>query len=734
MEKLNREVHYQDFFAFGKTEFIRPVNLIDEIKAMKYVGNYQSFAYSAYLLILDAQSKKAEDDPLAFKTLVDNHDSLSQPILLDRCVQKAEELRLRVVTVKGDMKSRNPYKIFSKTQSAKTMSRKRDKETLQGIALPNPAEVLPQYFSDSRVQTVEKELLQCAQNAHNVRPTKSQIVKFTNFLLVRLLLKNPNRKEVFGKMTRSEYISGRSDKIKEFPYKRDQIRLNEVIEQGDGFVIADHDADEDDYPEEQQGIIVRTRKHKTGDKSEAITFLSLVDLSLTDAYYTITRNYIGLENFDLEGPMFINSKGTSFLSRQRPRDIDFSLFCEVAGISEMYPHLARHMFVGYMCNQGSVALAEFAAFTACHSTEIQQSRYLDGKSKKLKQLVALTYYQEKVAGKSQNGAHVRPSDDANEGIQADTKKVSREKWRKYLKEAEEKDQQLEPTEAKHITPDVTVNLLRLIVAVGAHGELDRRLSLGYQGILTKFLTGKPVKNDFCKSLIMTLLYFLPDLEPAQVLLQNLKIYCQKNGERDGISLEQVLEEWTGKLVQILDNFRDKTKNIKNIRIKNLLAPLNARYGYKFCFGNKMMKQNLENFNLFLGVEEQEQEQETGQEGQEMINEMVDREKAERLKQHDREAELRHQQEESNTEEEEQPSKRLRYDDGKVPSGVENVLDTGFLCHDQEMQDLQRTGRKFYSREEDVKIINYLLENRRYQDVKGKALWQVLKFSNLLCGH
>ena len=249
-----------------------------------------------------------------------------------------------------------------------------------------------------------------------------------------------------------------------------------------------------------------------------------------------------------------------------------------------------------------------------------------------------------------------------------------------MEEAEENDRQVEPTEAKHITPDVTVNLFELIAGVGVHGELDRRLSLGYQGILTKFLTGKPVINDFCKSLIMTLLYFLPDLEPAQVLLQNLKIYCQKNGEREGISLDKVLEEWTGKLVQILDNFRDKTKNIKNIRIKNLLAPFNATHGYKFCFGNKMMKQNLENFNLFLGVEEQEQEQETGQETgqeeQEMINEMVDREKASRLKELDREADLRQKERRRRREggEEERPRKRLRHGG----EGGEDVLDTGFL--------------------------------------------------------
>ena len=37
-------VHYQDFFAFGQVEFICPVNLLDEIKAIKNVGNYPSFA------------------------------------------------------------------------------------------------------------------------------------------------------------------------------------------------------------------------------------------------------------------------------------------------------------------------------------------------------------------------------------------------------------------------------------------------------------------------------------------------------------------------------------------------------------------------------------------------------------------------------------------------------------------------------------------------------------------
>lgn len=70
--------------------------------------------------------------------------------------------------------------------------------------------------------------------------------------------------------------------------------------------VANHNADEAEYPDEQQGIIIRTRKHKTAEKMEAITFLSLVDLMLMDAYCTITRKFIGSEAFDLQKPLFIN--------------------------------------------------------------------------------------------------------------------------------------------------------------------------------------------------------------------------------------------------------------------------------------------------------------------------------------------------------------------------------------------------------------------------------------------
>ena len=161
-ERLNREVHYEDFCAFGQEpdKFIRPVNLFDNIKGLKNVGNYQSFALTAYFLILDAQSKAADENPMAFKPLIENPKSLSEAILYDRCIQKVEELRSCVMNVKAEMNASKPYRLFSAAQKAITDSRK---ESMEGVSVPNAAEVLPIYFSHEQVQAVETEILECAK-------------------------------------------------------------------------------------------------------------------------------------------------------------------------------------------------------------------------------------------------------------------------------------------------------------------------------------------------------------------------------------------------------------------------------------------------------------------------------------------------------------------------------------------------------------------------------------------
>jgi len=45
----------------------------------------------------------------------------------------------------------------------------------------------------------------------------------------------------------------------------------------------------------------------------------------------------------------------------------------------------------------------------------------------------------------------------------------------------------------------------------------------------------------------------------------------------------------------------------------------------------------------------------------------------------------------------------------------------------------RAGVKFYTEEEDLKLIHHILENRRYHDVKGREMWQALEGRYLLPG-
>ena len=155
--------------------------------------------------------------------------------------------------------------------------------------MPDPTVVIPAYFSHPDVQAIESEMLEAAQNAHKKVPSKVQMSKFTNFMAVRLMIKNPSRKEVLGNMTRAEYLTGRNDKIKEYPYKDDgSAQRKNVYNLGEGIGehrIVEADADEGTYPDEQQGIIIRTEKHKSfATSGAAITFLSLVDGMLMDAY------------------------------------------------------------------------------------------------------------------------------------------------------------------------------------------------------------------------------------------------------------------------------------------------------------------------------------------------------------------------------------------------------------------------------------------------------------------
>ena len=606
-KERGQEIHFADFLAFGTERYIRPTNYLSQIKE-EITTSQQAHALGAYFLILRAVASVADKNPMAFKPLIENADDLDHVILRKRCEDEADKVRTRVFNVQSEMKGEKPYSEFSNAARAQTMMKKQEREVLEGETLPDPSVVIPAYFRNSDVQEIETELLETAQNAHKKIPSKAQMNKFTNFLAVRLMIKNPGRKEVLGNMTRKEYLAGRDDKIKEYPYipSDGSAQQQNVLNFGEGIGchrLVLEDADENTYPDEQQGIIIKTAQHKGGHSSPAITFLSLVDTMLMDAYFTISREYVkeyaklkpDLE-FEFDHPLLINSSCNKYLSHNS--NVDWTLFCEIADIPDMRAHISRHMFVGYMCNLNSVAAQEHAAFTACHSEAIQQSTYLSSRARKLKQVAGAALYSRKVTKEHGLPAQrYKISDEATLAFAADTIEIQRQQWERYLEIRKEQDLRQEPSAKQVITPNVSVNLFDLIWTVGLQGELDKRLikegAARGKTILEKLLCGFPVMNNDTKSLIMTMIDFAPELECSKVLLENLYWYCQLESQDD---LDKIEVQWTTKLAQIIDNYKGKGKNMKNPRLKELFCQPNLEHNYKYCFGNQLIQKTLQHYN------------------------------------------------------------------------------------------------------------------------------------------
>jgi len=55
--------------------------------------------------------------------------------------------------------------------------------------------------------------------------------------------------------------------------------------------------------------------------------------------------------------------------------------------------------------------------------------------------------------------------------------------------------------------------------------------------------------------------------------------------------------------------------------------------------------------------------------------------------------------------------------------------------DEETRSMRgfRQDRKMYTKEDDLKIIKYLLENKRCGDVKGRTMWEMLAARNIVEG-
>ena len=602
---LQREVHYRDFLSFGEENLIHAKNIIQDIDEDLPTGNHKAAASEGYQLILHAASTLSSVNEMKFQTLI--RDSvkaeLTEVQLQHECHKEAETYRLEITNILKQMEDEKPHGLFKRQKAHETERNRRNREILGGQRILNPAEILPKYFRDPQVQKFEKELIQMASNTDptsNV-PASAQFKSFTNNLLVRLDVKNGKRQELFLKMLREEFMeASKRDgvKIVRFsPTQEAEGNQNNVFNLGEGIGrvrIETENVDPSAAPSCQEGVILKRRIHKTAAKGEAIILLSLPDLVLMDSYHAVAKRYCEANEIEypIDGNFFINPSGG------KVDKIYFGEFCRITGYAAYNSHLSRKIYVTWMVQQNSMQLAEYAAFAASHSREVQMATYLGAQARRFQAVAADSHYHDQVLGEDerepllQTGQRVQITEEYDEDVQRDLADLDNRRWRQSLEKEREHDLLQIPKRppGKVITPDVIVNMVSLIVALGLERTVERMTGINS----LDFFLGETIgyRNERGKGLIISLIDFAPELPQSRVLLENLNIFCTMH--RSGSSIDTVERTWAGKLLDSLRRYSklEAVTTLSN-RMLDILCPLNREHNFKYCFGNKDVKHKVQ---------------------------------------------------------------------------------------------------------------------------------------------
>ena len=599
---LKREVHYHDFLAFGEPNLIHARNIIEQIDEDLPTGNHKSNAYVAYQMILEAASTLSSIDEMKFQTLIRDsiRTDLTEVQLKHECHIQATSFRSEITNILKQMEAEKPHGLFKRQKAHETERNRRNRELLGGHTILNPAQILPKYFKDPAVQKVENDLIKAASNTEYV-PSPKEFHEFTNSLLVRLDVKNGKRKEIFTNLPREEFLIAKRNGVKIVkvtPTQQDDHEgtQHNVFNLGDGIgrvQIEEVDVNMDTASSHLEAVVLRRKIHKTGDKGEAVVLLSWPDLILMESYQALAKRYCKANNLEYpsDGYFFINKQGG------KVDNIYFGDFCRITGYADYNSHLSRKIYVTWMIQQDSIQLAEYAAFAANHSREVQTAWYLGAQSKRKFALAADHHYHDQVLPEDETeqlletGQRVQISEEYEEDVQRDLAELDDRNWRQSLEKEKEQDlRQIPRRDGKVITPDVLVNLLSLIVALGMERTVEKETGIN----LLDFFLGETVgyRNERGKGLILSMIDFAPELPQSRVLQENLNIFCTMFSSTS--SVDDIERKWAGKLVDALRRFT-KSEAVPTLsnRILDILCPLNRDHAFKYCFGNKDVKHKVQ---------------------------------------------------------------------------------------------------------------------------------------------
>ena len=592
------EIHYKDFFDFGEERFVTPSNIAEELLNQLHTGNARQHALSAYYIILDMQSSEAENNAIKFKKRVRHYQSLEETdpgFLRKKCEEEVETLQNRIVVIKDKLK---PYtKIFKNQQKEMTEANRVSAEELEGRKVLDPSTVLPEYLNHESTAKVNNLLLKLANSKDDI-PDRETFLDITNALLVRCTVTQGKRQEIFLNLTVREFLQSMKTGIKS--YKLSQANESAEVDNKNVYdlgncgkvVVEMTPVSPTSTATEREGVMIQVTGHKTGHLGPAIVFISTTTLLLMEAYYWVTKRFCKQHNikYDTNSTLFINSNGNKVAR------IIYADFIKIAKCGTFKSHDARKIFATFMCNQGSVQLAEFAALAASHSIEVQQATYLGAQSKRIQSILADTVYMDKTTGKVNEigkgiDTRITLGPEYDKDIATTLEEIERDDWQRQIRRQKMVDSRKTPSDKILVTPNVKISLLSLIVALGSKEPFSSRDIIGHY-----FGKKCQVKSSWSRSMILTLMDYAPELEDAKTLLENLHVFCSYE-ENSNLDVEGIEEKWATRLCDTIHNMKSVGKQERlSTRMLDILCPLNFENNYQYVFGNTSLLEHVRYVN------------------------------------------------------------------------------------------------------------------------------------------
>ena len=362
-------LHIRQFYAFREHNFIEPHDIREFFDSFsspsvqsKIVEAYDSFLDQLFIFANSTNGKALFAKPMEDEQL------MSQKELRNRGKMELNLLLQEITNTQNLIKSNKPYIKWKGDRLDKRNKRMKARHEFEGMPTnPDPKVIIDKWMKHESTREMNRRIVEAAENKEVVSP--SELLTMTNHLIVMFSTKIGSRLEAFKMATWKDYIKAKKKGPSANPYSqldmrtivkdRPSVQANiQEDDEGDELYVRDPWSHDINDPEDvmldknvwevSQGVCLELDLHKNGHVYKLYLWLNRFEEAYLLCYEEISANYFKFhlkKERGLDDPIFINTKGESFVASQKR--VDLVNFC----IATELPTATHYIFRKFYTNK-----------------------------------------------------------------------------------------------------------------------------------------------------------------------------------------------------------------------------------------------------------------------------------------------------------------------------------------------------------------------------------------------